>query len=64
MPPSSFNQLDNRGADWDTMLQARAMVEGQTTESTGGGTAIGPALLIVGAALLAVILVAMAIGAG
>ena len=56
MPPGMFNQFeDNRGADWETMLDARNELEG----GSGGGADAGQMALVFGAAVLALILIAM-----
>lgn len=57
MPPGMFNQFeDNRGADWETMLDARNELEGG---GAGGGVDGGQMALVFGAAVLALILIAM-----
>ena len=57
MPPGMFNNFEhNRNADWDTMLAARSEVEGR---GSGGGADAGQMALVFGAAVFALIIIAM-----
>ena len=57
MPPGMFNNFEhNRHADWDTMLEARREFE---AGGSGGGADAGQMALVFGAAVLAIILIAM-----
>ncbi len=62
MPPSMFNEM-GRDIHWDSLTEARAMYQEST--ATGAKSSSGATwLLIAGAAVLAMIVVAMALLVG